>query len=148
MLLRKFKEELQKIIEGMRDMEYGERLKRTNLLSLEMRRLRADLIEVFKIMNGLEGLKVEDFFELSGGRQTRGHSKKIYKQFSRLDVRKYFFSQRIVDEWNNLPSNIIKSKTINAFKRKIEPLFAQVRELTISRRRLPAPVLKTSSRAQ
>ena len=36
------------MIEGMSSMNYGERLKKTNLLSLEMRRLRADLIEVFK----------------------------------------------------------------------------------------------------
>ena len=41
---------------------YDERLTRSNLMTLELRRLRADLLEVFKIMHNLEGLNKEDFF--------------------------------------------------------------------------------------
>ena len=43
-------------------MEYEERLRHTRLVTLEARRTRADIIEVFKIMKGLEGLNSEDFF--------------------------------------------------------------------------------------
>ena len=63
-----------RMIEGMQNVDYGERLRRTNLISLEMRRLRADLIEVFKIVNGLEGLRAEDFFETLRIGSTRGLS--------------------------------------------------------------------------
>ena len=127
---------------GLNGYSYEERLEIVNLLSLEMRRLRSDLIEVFKIMNGFEGLSVEEFFELSDVVRTRGHSKKIYKLRSRLDVRKYFFTQRIVEEWNNLPPEVVESKTINEFKSKIDPLFRGVRGTCISQKRLPTPVLR------
>ena len=55
--------------------------------------------------------KEKEFFELSDVR-TMGHSKKIYKLQTRLDIRKYFFTQRIVEEWNNLPPEVVESKTI------------------------------------
>ena len=44
-------------------LEYNESLRKLGLTSLETRRIRADLIEVFKIMNGLEGLNEEIFFK-------------------------------------------------------------------------------------
>ena len=67
--------------------EYEQRMKKTNLMSLEMRRLRSDLIEVHKIMHNFEGLKREDFFPLrSAGR--RGHQYTITKQYNRLNIRK------------------------------------------------------------
>ena len=50
-----------KKIPSLREDTYEERLTKTELVCLEMRRLRNDLIEVFKIMQGLEGLKAEDF---------------------------------------------------------------------------------------
>ena len=53
--------------------EYEQRMKTTKLMSLEMRRLRSDLIEVYKIMNNLEGLKREDFFP-----QRRSERSSIY----------------------------------------------------------------------
>ena len=64
--------------------EYEQRMKKTKLMSLEMRRLRSDLIEVYKIMHNLEGLKREDFFPLcSAGRRVRQYT--ITKQYSRLN---------------------------------------------------------------
>ena len=131
-----------RMMEGLGGLSYEERLERTNLLSLEMRRLRSDLIEVYKIINGFEGLNVDDFFEFRDDNVTRGHSKKIYKLRSRLDIRKYFFTQRVVEEWNSLPSEVVESKSINEFKSRIEPLFKRVRGTCISQRRLPTPVLR------
>ena len=49
------------MMEELRGMEYEERLRQTRLVTLEARRTRADIIEVFKIMKGLEGLNREDF---------------------------------------------------------------------------------------
>ena len=82
--------------------EYNLRLSKTKLLSLEMRRLRlrSDLIEVFKIMHNLEGVKREDFFQQRTATGRRGHSLTILKQHCRLNARKYFFTHRVVDTWN------------------------------------------------
>ena len=77
--------------------DYVKRLKKSNLLSFEMRRLRADMVEVYKIVHGLEGIQFEELFEFRMAHQeehhTRGHNYKIYKQRARQDARKYFLSQ-------------------------------------------------------
>ena len=57
---------------------------------------------------------------------SRGHPYKIIKQRPRLNVKKYFFSCRIVDEWNNVPSEAVIVKTVNSLKAKIDPLTRQV----------------------
>ena len=110
---------------GMGEDEYSVRLSKTKLLSLEMRRLRSDLIEVFKIMHNLEGVKREDFFQLRTATGRRGHSLTILKQHCRLNVRKYFFTHRVVDTWNKLSEDTVNSKTVNSFKNQIDPSFKQ-----------------------
>ena len=134
------------MIVGLRGLDYESQLKRCNLMSLEMRRLRADLLEVFKIMHGLEGLDREDIFTLQeGGHGTRGHSLKIFKQRARLTVRKFFFSQRVVQEWNNLSQEAVQAGSVNIFKRHIGKYLRHVGGLTISQRRLPAPVPRATN---
>ena len=98
----KSKRRMTKMINGMGEDEYSVRLSKTKLLLLEMRRMRSDLIEVFKIMHNLEGVKREDFFQLRTATGRRGHSLTILKQHCRLNVRKYFFTHRVVDTWNKL----------------------------------------------
>ena len=110
-----------KMINGMGEDEYNLRLSKTKLLSLEMRRLRSDLIEVFKIMHNLEGVKREDFFQLRIDTGRRGHSLTILKQHCRLNVRKYFFTHRVVDTWNKMSEDTVNSKTVNRFKNQIDP---------------------------
>ena len=41
------------------------------------------------------------------------------KQRSRLDIRKFFFSQRVIDHWNNLPDYVVKAINVNSFKNKL-----------------------------
>ena len=114
-----------KMINGMGEDEYSVRLSKTKLLSLEMRRLRSDLIEVFKIMHNLEGVKREDFLQLRTATGRRGHSLTILKQHCRLNVRKYFFTHRVVDTWNKLSEDTVNSKTVNSFKNQIDLSFKQ-----------------------
>jgi len=72
-------------------------------------------------MTGKEKLSSEQFFHLSStGYQTRGHSLKIAKQRTRLDLRKHFFSQRVVNEWNSLPQHVIEASTVNMFKNRLD----------------------------
>ena len=61
------------------------------------------------------------FFEIDSGGK-RGHSSKLFKKRSRLDIRKYAFSNRTVDKWNSLTQDCIKCTTINAFKCHIQKL--------------------------
>ena len=99
---------------------YEERLKRLGLTTLETRRLRGDLIEVFKIFKGFHNIEANTFFELSNNAHTRGHYLKIFKQGCRLDCRKHAFSQMVVNIWNSLDEEIIACDSINSLKNRID----------------------------
>ena len=111
-----------KMIKELKNLPYEERLSRCNLISLESRRRRYDLIETYKIMKSKYNIKSEKLFKIKEN-QTRGHNLKIFKQQARLNTRKYFFSQRIVNDWNKLPKEAIKAKNIVNFKTIINKKF-------------------------
>ena len=104
----------------MKSFCYADRLKNLELMSLENRRIRSDLIETYKIINGYYNIDASIFFQFDeGGR--RGHSKKLYKSLI-LDTRKYVFANRIIDQWNSLPDACINSTTLNQFKSHISKI--------------------------
>jgi hypothetical protein len=91
---------------------------------LEIRRTRGDLIEVFKIFKGFDQIDSGRFFEVVES-YTRGHNMKIFKTGCHLDCRKYFFSNRVVNLWNKLPSDVIACDTIGNFKARLDKLICQ-----------------------
>jgi len=103
-------------------LDYMTRLNRLNLWTLEERRNRADLIKLFKIYIGLSGIKIESMFKSSTDSRTRGHSLKLKKHRSRLDLRKYFFSERVVNRWNELDEDTVSDTTVNMFKNRLQRL--------------------------
>ena len=64
-------------------------------MCLHTRRIRSDLIDTYKIINGIYNVKTVFFDYDQSGR--RGHLKKLFKKRSKLDIRKFAFSNRIVD---------------------------------------------------
>ena len=69
-----------RMVQEFKNLSYEDRLERANLTSLETRRIRGDLIEVFKIMKGFDNIEIEKFFRLEGKGRARGHNYKIYKK--------------------------------------------------------------------
>ena len=74
------------------------------------RRLRGDLIEAFKISKGYDNIGSEIFFSKNAS-NLRGRSMKVTKKSFKLDVRKFSFSNRVVNEWNGLSEEIVQSKS-------------------------------------
>jgi hypothetical protein len=109
-----------KLIEGFRDLSYYERLSRTGLISMEKRRVRGDLIHVFKMLKDGDKGDFNKFFEIQLSNRTRGHNCRIVKHRSHLDIRKYFFSQRVVNSWNSLPQDVIDAESVNTFKNRLD----------------------------
>ena len=68
-------------------------------MTLETRRLRGDMIEVFKIVKGFTNVDPGRFFQMSFT-NLRGHRLKLYKKHVRTNTGKYFFSNRIVNTLN------------------------------------------------
>ena len=91
------------------------RLREYGLTTLETRRLRGDQIEVFKIVNGYENIGRNMFFSVKEDRRTRGHGVALAKKQCRLDIRKFSFSQRIVNERNRLSADCVGASSVNIF---------------------------------
>ena len=114
-----------RMITNLRSKTYEERLAEVNLFSLKKRRLRGDLIEVFKIFKGFS--KWENHITLANRNyNTRGHSLKIDKQHCRTDIRKHFFTQRVVNDWNSLPEEVVECGTIDTFKNRLDKYFKEI----------------------
>ena len=107
-----------KLVQGIEHWKYDERLKFLGLTRLEKRRTRSDLIETYKIMNGKYDISRDLCFKLDDGGR-RGHDQKLFKRRFRLDVRKFTFSNRVVDNWNSLSACCVNSSSINVFKKHV-----------------------------
>ena len=68
--------------------------------SLEYRRLRADVIEVYKIVNQIDRIPIDNFFTINDEISTHSNGLKLFKKQSRLNVRANVFSNRFVNAWN------------------------------------------------
>ena len=108
-----------RLLPGLRTLSYPERLQALNLESLEVRRIFFDILLLYKMMYGLIDIDFTDFFTINSN-NTRGHNLKINVQFSRINYRKYFFINRIVNIWNSLPANLVEISSINVFKQQLK----------------------------
>ena len=90
-----------RMIPTLNKMSYSEGLEKLRLPTLVYRRARGDMIEVFKELNAVnKDINPVISFNTS---VARGHNQKILKQRCNKDVRKYFFTHRVVNLWNELP---------------------------------------------
>ena len=106
---------------------YEERLMELNLSTLEYRRRRYDIIQVFKIIHEIDDIDMSKFFTFTDNSQLRGHNLKLNKPRVNKSIRLNSFAMRTIPVWNNLPSEIVNSKTVLEFKTKIDKLWKNAR---------------------
>ena len=135
LLLEKVQRRATKLVWGLKDLSYEERLERLKLFSLEERRLRGDLIQTFKLLTGKENVDYEISFNRSTN-HLRGHSFKLSKSQCNKLCRRRFFSQRVIDIWNSLSEFIVSAPSTNTFKKRIDnnwkKIWATYKRLTSS----------------
>ena len=89
--------------------------------TLEKCRTFFDLVEVFKILVGACTMDLDKMFMFhSAISHIRGYCFKLFKNQVNHDFRKHYFSNRVIDIWNNLPSDVLESITVAQFKRKLQ----------------------------
>ena len=108
-----------KLVKGMENKVYSERLEELKFPSLEYRRKRADVIQTYKIMNNIDIIDGKKFFKPCKEVRTRGHSKRVEKTQCKSLVRRNAFSQRMANDWNALPDAVVMSGSINQFKARL-----------------------------
>ena len=84
------------------------------------------MIEAFKLLKGIAKLDYNLFFKLYGDSKVRGLTYTIVKNSFRLDVRKNFFSNRVVDAWNELPQYMVDAETVNSFKVRLDKFYHKI----------------------
>ena len=108
-----------KLVRTIKDLSYEERLRHLNLPSLKHRRRRGDMIFTYKVFSETVGLEKADLFTLSQS-SARGHNQRVIKKKATKLCRINVFSNRIIDDWNNLPQEIISATSINSFKNSLD----------------------------
>ena len=108
-----------KLVKQIAPLPYPERLKRLNLTTLHYRRKRADMLQVYRIVNQIDNINLETFFTLNT-HSTRGHAWKLNKPRANSKIRQNTFSVRVINDWNALEEEVVLSPSINSFKNALE----------------------------
>ena len=118
--LERVQKRFTRMLPGLDGLSYKERLDKLGLFSLERRRLRGDLIEVYKIMRGIDQLDSQYLFPKVGESKARGHRFKVRGERYKSVQRGNCFTQRVVSVWNKLPEVVAEAGTILSFKKHLD----------------------------
>ena len=115
-LIERVQRRFTKRVVKLKSLTYCQRLSRLNLESLELRRIRCDLIYTYKLLFGLTDLEPTEFFQLRTGTASRGHPYKLLVQCCRTNIRHNFFTHRVVKIWNSLSEQEVDFSSLRKFK--------------------------------
>ena len=106
------------LVWGMKKLNFEERRKRLGLMTLDQRRERGDLIEVYKILKGLTRINPSIFWEV---RDARGGPRLVKEMAANgKKQRQTFFSYRVIQKWNLLPADLKMATSLDSFKNRLD----------------------------
>ena len=118
--LEKVQKRATRLIPSIRHLPYPARLQFLRLPTLAYRRVRGDMIEVYKILHGHYPPAATPDLHLQTTSETQGHNFKLFKSRCLKNIRYHSFCTRVVNEWNALPYDIVNAGTINSFKNQLD----------------------------
>jgi len=108
-----------KLVEGLEGMSCEERLRTLGLSSLETRRLRGDLIVLHSFLRRRQGEGGAELFCLISQDRTRGNDPKLHQGRFRFDIRKYFFTKKVVRLWTWFSREVFNAPSLSVLKRHL-----------------------------
>ena len=109
------------LVDGLRQYSSDERRKILGLMTLEQRREKGDLIEVYKMLKGLTRIDPSQFWEV---RREARNGIRLVKELATngRKQRQSFFSYRVIQQWNLLPVEIKTAPSLNTFKTRLDEM--------------------------
>ena len=120
-MLEKVQMRATKLIDGFKNVEYSDQLRRFNLPTLMYRRARGDLIELYKHFHAYD--------KETRDRLSRKHTFQLIRNLSKdgtRGVQKDSFYHRTIDKWNELPEYVVNAKNINSFKNALDKYWIDI----------------------
>jgi hypothetical protein len=118
-LLEKVQRRAVRMVSGLKSRDYEDRLRELNLTTLEERRHRADMLQMYKIVHAGDSLDKATWFRPhteAARTRLRADPLNVRPNHGRLEIRRNFFSVRAGDCWNAVPAHIKRARTAVNFK--------------------------------
>ena len=102
-----------KMIPEIRNHSYHQRIQDLDLISLIQKRLRGQLMEVFKYLNRFTTASARGVFDYDLNDRTRNNGAKLIVKHFNTSVAQHFYPMKITTTWNALPTEVVSSRTVN-----------------------------------
>jgi len=108
------------LIPALKNHPYKDRLKACNMSTMHHRQVRGDIIGTYQILSGKYDTNVVPHLKTTGIQATLGNDLRIFKTRFKYDLRKFYFTNRVVDAWNSLSNWIVMANSTNTFKCRLD----------------------------
>jgi len=124
--LEKVQRRATKNLPKLSHLKYSDRLKNVSYLvpTLHYRRIRGDKVETYKILTGKYDMVAVTNLSIAATVITRGNDLRLQKNRTRYDLRKFFFTNRLVNMWNSLPNIVVHAESTDIFKKRLDKFWS------------------------